>query len=284
MPNRVARITVGGTPRVVDLARTDTGTLILGNFRSYAPGGQWSAYTGMWGHYLPENANLQAESSLRVFPASFPNNTVISWDVTPDPHWGGVNGYLAISYGNYDGSPSTITPRQVKNIAELTVNTTWTYTGNASTGLLCEMWLASVAAPSGGFAKTHEIAFFPKFSAGSRSWLDSLPQVGTGFTAKGVSWKVRIAGNPQGVPYIIAYRADYADIQGAMPFKDFFIYLQNQGQITGNEWFNGVAFGPEPTSGVASLTINTMSVIYTASTPVVTGPALAPSPTLVTSP
>lgn len=255
---------------------------INGNFQIYSKN-PYGAYTGMWGMNNPEAPGLVATSSMVVDPATMPNGTTFNWNVTPSPSWGGINGYLYISYGNYDGSPGVITPRQVKDIGALTVNATWTQSGDLSSALLSEIWLAAESAASGAFTKLFEIAFFPRFSVNSKSWIDSLSQVGTGFTSGGVSYKVREAGNPQGVPYIIAYRSDYGDMQGGLPYKDFFTYLIAQGRITGNEWFNGVAYGVEPDHGIGSLTINTMSVDYTGITARTTAPTLTTSPTLVTS-
>jgi len=236
--------------------------VINGNFQTFSKT-PYGAYTGMWGLTNPDAPGLVATSSMQVTRSAFPSATIFNWDVTPSPSWGGINGYLHISYGNYDSSPGagTVTPLQVKDVGNMIVNANWTQTGDLSTALLCEMWLGAEAAPTGPFTKTHEIAFFPRFSTQARSWLDSLPLVGTGFTYNGVNYSVRIAGNPQGVPYIIAYRSDYGDIQGAMPYKTYFNYLVAQGQITGNEWVNGVAFGPEPNSGIGSLNISKFGVI-----------------------
>lgn len=239
----------------------DVSTL-AGNFQTFSKT-PYGAYTGMWGLTNPQAPGLVANSSMQVTRSTFPSATVFNWDVTPSSSWGGVNGYLHVSYGNYDSSAGagTVTPLQVKDVGNMIVNANWTQTGDLSTALLCEMWLGASAAASGAFTKTHEIAFFPRFSPSARSWLDGLPLVGTGFTVNSVNYSVRLAGNPQGIPYIIAYRSDYGDIQGAMPFKAYFNYLVAQAQITGNEWVNGVAFGPEPHGGVGSLTISKFSVI-----------------------
>ena len=103
------------------------------------------------GHYLPQNDQLVAESSMRVHPDTFPGGTTFYWDVTPDPDWGGINGYLHVAWGNYDNSPRSITPRQVSAITDLRLNVGWSFTGDTSTGLLCECWLSPAAAASGPF-------------------------------------------------------------------------------------------------------------------------------------
>lgn len=242
----------------------ELGTLIEGNFQSYSSGAH-SAWTGMWGHYLPQADELVAESSMRVVPEEFPNKTTFYWDVVQtDPDWTGVNGYLFVAYGNYDDSPGTITPRQVNNITALSVDTAWTFTGDNGTGLLCELWLSPAAVPTGTVTpKLFEIAFFPKSSPTAIAWLESTPAIGSGsfVDSNGKTWMVKESlGGDQ--PYIIAYPPGYADFKGILPFRDLFTFLISNGRITGDEWFNGVAFGPEPHHGKGSVRISKFAPAY----------------------
>jgi hypothetical protein len=230
--------------------------LTEGNFQTYG-GASFSAYTGMWG--LIRTQTLVADSSMRVTPSTFPNGTVFNWDLTPAPDWGGVSGYLHVAYGNYDDSPGTITPRRVRDITDLTVDIGWAFRGDEASGLLAECWLSPEAARSGGFPKTHEIGIFPKTTPAAQEWLATLPAVGTGslIDSNGFTWNVRESGT-----YRVAYPPDYADYQGPLPFRDFFAFLTESGEITGNEWFNGLAFGVEPHSGAGSLTITKFAPTY----------------------
>jgi len=235
-----------------------------GNFKSYAKAGSpWSAYTGMWGHYRA--TDLFAESSMKIVPETFPVGTRFNWDVVPSSQWGGINGYLTVSYGNYSDSPGQITPLQVDNIGSLDVDISWTYAGNASSGLLSELWLSSQSAAWGSFPQTHEIGFLPKLSASSQTWAAGLTVVGTGsFVANGITWNVRQSTAADGsTPYYIAYRPGYADFKGVLPYVNLFSFLKSAGKITGGEWVNGLAFGVEPLSGAASLTIDKFEVTYT---------------------
>lgn len=241
----------------------NAGTLLNGNFQSYAAS-PYSAYTGMWGvNVLPQNANLQATSTLRVFPATFPKGSVFTWNVTRDPNWSGVEGYLSTSYGNYDGSPGRITPWPVYAITALSVAVGWTYTGDASSGLLCECWLSPTAAATGPVPKSYEVAFFPKTSTTSLAYFNGLSAVGSGsFTdTNGVVWNVRVDTGGT-YPYFIACRPGGVDFQGPLPFKDYFAFLIAAGKITGNEWFNGVAFGVEPYSGAGTLGVTDFTATY----------------------
>lgn len=254
-------VTVGGTPRVIDLRRV--GRIIPGNFQNYATN-PYAAWTGMWGHYLPQNDTLVADSTMRVVPATFPRGTRFDWNVTRDPDWGGVVGYLHVSWGNYDSSPGVITPRQVKNISALSVAIDWTFTGDAASGLLSECWLTPTATASGAISKLHEVAFFPKVSSSAAAYLAGLPAVGGGsFTdSNAVTWNVRQGVSGTGEPYYIAHRPGYAEFRGALPYKDYLVFLTTAGKITGNEWVNGLAFGVEPYSGTASLTVSDFTPTY----------------------
>ncbi|GAA4772976.1 hypothetical protein GCM10023200_01710 [Actinomycetospora chlora] len=242
----------------------DPERVIQGNFQTYAAG-PYGAYTGMWGRYLPQNDTLAAESSMRVTPGTFPRGTTFWWDVTPDPDWNGVNGYLHVAWGNYDDSPGAITPQQVKNIAALDVSIDWSYNGDPSSGLLSECWLTPTPTPSGVPDRQYEVAFFPRVSSAGASYLASLPVVGGGsFTdSNGNSWNVREGVSGTGQPYYIAYRPSYVEFRGTLPYKDYFAFLAEAGKITGSEWFNGLAFGVEPFSGSASLAISDLTVHYT---------------------
>jgi hypothetical protein len=235
-----------------------------GNFQSYnvAP---YAAYTGMWGTYLPQNDKLKAEATMLAFPATFPDGTILTWDVTPDPDWGGINGYLHVSYGNYDYSPGLIPSRQVKAVQALAVTIGWTFEGDPSSGLLAECWLTSKSTPSGPVeTKTHEVAFLPKLSPASGTWAQSLPLVGAFTDRYGVKWNVGQAQSASGgVPYYAAYRTDRADFRGTLRFDDLFAFLTAAKKLTGSEWFNGLAFGVEPQSGAGALTVDRFAVAYT---------------------
>lgn len=252
-----------GKPALAAYAAINDRTLITGNSKGYSKA-PWKAYTGMWGLSNPQAPGLAAFSAMRIAPATFPAGTTFSWDVIPSPNWNGVNGFLHIGHGNYDDGEAG-TPRQVNNIASYTVSAAWSMTGDNSSGLLCEVWLAAAAATTGQLAKTHEVAFFPRCSPPTITWLNGLAAVGAGFTdSNGVAWLVKQSLSGTGEPYFIAYRPSFVDHQGALPFHSLLSYLKGQGKITGNEWVNGVGFGVEPHSGAGTLTIDTISVSATA--------------------
>lgn len=227
----------------------------------------YQCYLGMWGIFIPSNDLMTFTCDLLAYPNTFPAGTTISWNVIPDPDWPGINGYLAISYGNYDDNAVTITSRQVYTITALEMSVDWTFTGSNATGLLCECWLTPSTAPSGQVSQVAvaEIGFLGKVSPHAQAFLNSLAVVGIGsfVDGHGVTWNVRYSPDGTSGHYYLAYRNSFADHVGAFPFKDYFAFLIAAGRITGNEWFNGLAFGPECDSGSSSVTINSMTPTYT---------------------
>lgn len=236
-----------------------------GNFQSYVKGA-FSAWMGMWGVFVPANESMTFTIDMRVSPTLFPATTKLAWSVTPDPDYGGINGFLHVDWGNYDDSAGSITPRQAHSITALSASVDWTFAGSNLTGLLCECYLTTASHATGGLTdKVCEVGFLPKCSPSSQSFAAGLPAVGTGsfVDGNGVTWNVGQALDGSGTfPYYVATRVGYVDHPGALDFKAYFAFLQASGKITGNEWFNGLGFGPEPLSGASTLTINSFTPTY----------------------
>lgn len=260
--------TVGGqgltfASGVVTQLQPPGSTRIIGNAQSYFVASPYQAYTGMWGVFVTLDSGLISSSDMLIYTATFPANTTINWSVVPDSRWGGVSGYLTVSYGNYDGSAGVITPKQAKNIVTLQPNVNWTFPSGNASGLLCECWLTTTSHASGSLTdQVFEIGFLPRCSTASQTFAAGLTAVGTGsFTdINGVVWNVGNAGGTP--PYIVATRPSYVDFVGALDFKSYFTFLTTSGVITGNEYFNGLAFGVEPYTGTGSLTINSFTTTY----------------------
>lgn len=238
-------------------------TPLIGNGRAYVKA-PYSLYSGVFSVFIPGNDALRFSLDASVFPTQFPAKTRLEWDVTPGS-WGGINGYQHIDYGNYDDSPTTLTPKQTKNITSMMVDCNWTFPGVNQSGLLCECWLTPASHASGPVSNTavFEVGFFPKCSPGSQAYAAGAIPVGSFVDVNGVTWNVGQEVSGVGAfPYFVATRNSYAEHQGVLDFKSYFAFLQTQGKITGNEWFNGVAFGPELYIGSGVVTVDTFATTY----------------------
>lgn len=232
----------------------------LGAFQSYAKA-PFSAYTGMFGIYLSPPLT-DYDAGMDIYASQFPLRTKFDWRVGAGQP-ARINGFLHTDYGNYDDSPSAglsgVTPRQLYTITQLDVDFTWTIAGDASTGILMEFWAGSTAASSGPFTKLFEVAVHPLVSAPSQGYLSGLPNVGSGsYVDKfGQTWVVKRDGT-----FYSTYRPSFAAYEGMFDWASYLAFLISAGMMTGNEWFNGLGWGPEPYNGAGSMIVDGFSVQY----------------------
>ncbi|MDB5254271.1 MAG: fibronectin type protein [Parcubacteria group bacterium] len=246
--------------------------IVYGNFTGYKANSPYSAYASFWylftdptlglGHTAVENVDYV--SQVKVYPNIFPVGTKMTWRV-PTPAYGGIYGYLTASYGNYDFSDPTvsITPRQAYTITDLTSTIDYTYAGDATTGILHEFWLTTTAHQNGPLSdKVYEVGMFARTSPATVSYVTGSTQVGSFTDPGGRIWTVAQNLSGTGEPYYMFMPTNHADVTGTVYWDEMIAYLIGQGKITGNEWFNGMAIGPEPFTGAGSVTINDFTVSY----------------------
>ena len=226
-----------------------------GSFIAYA--GPWSTYFGA-GMTLKHGVDYADEISVR--PETFPANVDFSW------HWPlvlskhtGVYGYNALSFGSYDGGvPAVpIAAQQVKGIITLaeTFRCAWARpVGDFN--VLSEFFLTEKP----GGAKVAEIGFFLRAAKSAVAFADAGEQLGTFTDTTGRAWKVGKQPAPHG-PYYMFIPAGEV-LAGRLDCKAALDFLRAKGQVTGEEWFNGIAFGIEPVTGSGSLRVESLAVDY----------------------
>ncbi|QIF03117.1 hypothetical protein [Roseimicrobium sp. ORNL1] len=193
-------------------------------------------------------------------PDSFPANVEFTWywPLTA-PKESGVYGYNAVSFGSYDGGvPQTpITPRQVKDIGALEVN--YGFDAARPVGdfnVLAEFFLTK----SVGGDKVAEIGFFLRPAKSAVEFVNAGEQLGTYTDASGRVWKVAVQPAPHGPFYMFLPSAEVP--AGSIDFKAALSFLQGKGKVSGEEWFNGLAFGIEPITGSGSVRVQSLTVNY----------------------
>ncbi|HSI14325.1 MAG TPA: hypothetical protein VK961_19910 [Chthoniobacter sp.] len=238
--------------------------VILGDKDFYTKG-SFIAYAGPWSTYLGTGTSLKHgvdfADEIALQPETFPSNVELTWHwpLTP-PKNAGVYGYNAISYGNYDGGAAQvpIPPRQVKDIGALTE--TFGFQMARPIGdfnVLTEFFLTK---KSGGEEKVAEIGFFLHAAKSAIPFADAGEQLGNFTDPAGRAWKVGVQTAPAGPYYMFIPVGDV--LSGTVDFKGGLDFLRSKGRLTGEEWFNGLAFGIEPTAGSGSVRVRNLSVTY----------------------
>lgn len=226
-----------------------------GNYIAYAA--PWSTYSGA-GAALKQGVDFVDE--IAVQPDAFPANVEFSWHwpLTPAKSTG-VYGYNALSFGSYDGGvpQSPIAPRQVKEIG--TLAETFCFEMARPVGdfnVLTEFFLTKKA----GGEKVAEIGCFLRAAKSAIAFANAGEQLGTYTDASGRAWKVAVQSAPAGPYYMFIPTAPV--LSGSFDFKAALDFLRAKGRLTGEEWFNGLAFGVEPVAGSGSLRVRSLSVVY----------------------
>jgi hypothetical protein len=227
--------------------------------------GSWIAYAAPWSTDVKGGPALRHgvdyADEIAVQPGTFPANAEFSWHwpLLPPKHTG-VYGYNAVSFGSYDGGmPQTpIPPRQVKAIE--TLWEAFRFAMPRSIGdfnVLTEFFLAE---KDSGEPKVGEVGFFLHAAKSAIPFADAGEQLGAFTDATGRSWKVGKQTAPHGPYYMFIPAGDV--LEGTIDFKSALDFLRAKGQVTGKEWFTGLAFGIEPVAGSGSVRVENLSVTY----------------------
>lgn len=226
--------------------------------------GSYLAYASPWSTFV-DTAMKRGEDffdTITVNPETFPDGTVINsrWP-TLRPMKTGVWGYHAVSFGRYDGGdpPEKVEPKQVKAIEQLVQCFKFSYKNSPNFNLLNEFYLTS--APGDTKAKVIEIGFFLHLPPnGGFDELSAKTKITRFKDSSYRDWVIT-----RGEKFVTIFPEDGRDVtEGTIDVREFLKVLIDNGVITGNEWFNGIAFGMEPTrgGGQTELTVERWKVFY----------------------
>ena len=225
--------------------------------------GSYEAYASPWSTFFDNRLVRGTDflDTITVYPATFPDGTVIDsrWPLTK-PEKSGVWGYHALSFGNYDGGHPPVLPRpqQVKDIHELSEEFEFSYEGSGNFNLLNEFYLTSL--PGDAAAKVIEIGIFLHVPESTVRFIRSGEQIGVFTDQDGQIWKIT-----QAKGYVMIVADGNADVRrGRADLRQILAFLMAKNVITGEEWFNGLAFGMEPVEGAGrtQLRIEHWRVVY----------------------
>jgi hypothetical protein len=241
-------------------ARVSSTALVLGDAVNHFQG-PYVAYAGDWSVRMGGvrlRHGVDYADSIVVEPATFPAGTEIrwSWPMATPPK--GVYGYMHVAYGYYAGGVphEPIPSRRIKDIAAL--KTVYRVAASQTSGgynVLSETFLTSA---SGDFkTKLKEIGFLTEISRTGREFFGYSRALGQWRDPSGVTWSVAEAGG-----YYMFVPADGELEAGTLHYDEAFRWLTSRGELTGEEWFNGLAIGIEPVAGSGTARIEDWKIEY----------------------
>jgi len=234
-----------------------TAALVETNFTSLGKSGSYEGFLAMWGVGNSPALTLGTDyaTGARYDTTSINANVIYGWQLPAANN--GVRGYLQLSFGNYDGgSPTTpLTPKKINAVTALAVVVAFQVVGDP-VSLLNEFWASTTAHATGSVTdKVEEVGCFPHVVQYTIDYMNGCSQIGTFTDPGGRSWTVARDMNP--TPHFTMFRpTNGADVQGTIYWKEMLAYLVAQGVLTGQEYFNGMAFGPEPVAGKGAVNLS----------------------------
>jgi len=260
--------------------------LSLGNITTSAGTTQTAAawLTSLTGVVIPDSTNYNSgkytaylapfglsgatyTESMTVNPALFPGTANTVWSL---PTWsGGIRNFLAIDYGDYDGTVPTIpvTPSQINNIVTLQETHSITLGGDtANFDVIDDQFLTSTAGNNANNIYEVEILLHtPSFV--QSSFLVLLVPIGSFTSATtGITWN--FAEGVGAIPDLVFYPSGYTDeLIGTVDIGEMLKYLVGIGFLTGSEWWNGFGQGDEVKQNAGSALTNYFYVNYVTGAP-----------------
>ena len=235
--------------------------ITLSDSQAYTKG-PFTAFMAPWnkGSLL---INTDYTESFALDPERFPANSLISWNWPSAGARDQVRGFLAIDYGNYYNTipEMPVQSTRVNGIESLVCKHDLSIAGLVSAfNVIINFFLTSTDCFG---AILYEIEIFLHTPNYAKAYIDSIPLIGIFTSASNLRW--RVARDPAGIqgPNILFYPLGQADVLvDTIDLKKMLVWLINQGTITGDEFFNGLAVGIEPQQRDGTLKVNSLFVDY----------------------
>lgn len=152
-----------------------------------------------------------------------------------------------------------VRPSRVSSIENLTVSVALEQRGTADgASVLNEFYL--LRDPNDPGSKIAEIGLFAISTESSIAFMDQSESLGRVRDQFDREWVV--ASTRDSVPFIMFRPSDNSDVLGTVDWRHMLDYLHQAGRISGEEWFTGMAIGPEPRVGEGTMTLSEYNVTY----------------------
>ncbi len=239
-------------------------TVLSGNYATDTPAsGPYTADNSTWNVGNLVNGRDFTETITLDNPNTPNINTTFSWNFPNIPASSNVYSFPAIHYGDYySDTPAThITPEQVNNLKTLTVSSNISLSGQTDQyDAIYDGFLTTT--PNGGPGSfTNEFEIYLHTPTTTKGWIGGLPQH-TFTDSQGIEWIIAGGGGSAGQQIAFA-PANFQDLTNTtIDLKALLQAAAADGVISGNDYFDGLAFGNEPRLGTGSMTVHSFQVNY----------------------
>jgi hypothetical protein len=237
-------------------ALLDQHSYAKGSFLAYAQ--PWSTFPG--GRCASLKRGTDYLDTITVNEATFPAGSTIRHFWPMQAAGAPPCGYNFITWGKYDGTdPAVPVPtRLMSDVSTLAIAIDLSWAALAGDfNLLVECF---AFADKAGTQKVAEIGFFPHAPAATAAYVKAGRRVGIFTDASGIAWLCGVQPGPAG-PYYMFVTANGTDVpKGRIAMGAAIAWLIANGELTGREWFTGLALGTEPLGGSAIVFVNALSV------------------------
>jgi hypothetical protein len=200
--------------------------------------------------------------TITLNPATFPNQTKLTWAWPNTVAAAGVYDFSAIDYGNYYNTipPSPIPSKTLSNIQTLMETHNISLSGSLQGyDAVIDMFLTTK--PGDSSTQVYEIEIFLHTPTYTANYVNSVTPIGQ-MQVSGKTWTVVIDRHPSH-PDILIMPADQSDVTNwRIDVKAMLYYLIHHGIISRNLYFNGYALGTETQQGGGSMKVNSWQNVY----------------------
>lgn len=246
---------------------------------NYAPAG--SKYLGYMNPFNTTGLTIGTDYANRLYatptgsgvPASesWPNRSAMEGFHPVIPNRQQIFGYMQLTWGNYyNGVPKVYTtPRKISAMSVCKIKTNWRSLRTGNHNMLMESFLTNTSGNAND--RKSEVGLYCHGPASTIAYHNTGTNLGTWTNPEdNLRWtcfKHLDSDFGASLPFITLMREGGVDWRrGVIDYRDLLLWLITRpgSTVTGNEWINGGAFGPEPSKegGAYSIYYDTFDVEF----------------------
>ena len=201
------------------------------------------------------------QNTMTFKAADFPNNVELRWSWPKIPFPTGVYNFMSVKFGDYYNTPVDIfvNPKKIRSIQRLLQRHRAKIDGTLDGfNLITDFFLTS--GPNDHSVHTHEVMIFHHSPSDSRRFASQGRFIGIFTSSEKTEWRVSVHPDPK--IFIFMPRSFQDNLIGETDIAAKLHWLIERKELSGDEYYNGHAFGVEVLHSDGMLNIEEFSVNY----------------------